>query len=32
MQPRRFCGGVLPIELTEEADETDAAHKDWSWS
>ena len=31
----RFCGGVLPIELTEEADETDEAAdtgKDWTWS
>lgn len=31
----RFCGGTLPIELTEEADEADEAAdagKDWSWS
>jgi len=30
----RFCGGTLPIELTEEADETDevGAAKEWSWS
>ena len=29
----RFCGGVLPIELTEEADESDEVPaKEWSWS
>ncbi len=31
----RFCTATLPIELTEEADETDAAAnigKDWTWS
>jgi len=29
----RFCGGALPIELTEEADESDEAPgKEWSWS
>jgi hypothetical protein len=30
----RFCGGTLPIELTEVAEETDElgdAGKDWTW-
>jgi hypothetical protein len=31
----RFCTATLPIELTEEADESDeviAAEKEWTWS
>src|SRR5882724_8227535 len=31
----RFCAAKLPIELTEEADDTDevpAADKEWTWS
>ena len=28
----RFCGGTLPIELTEEVTESDPPAKDWTWS
>jgi hypothetical protein len=28
----RWCGGELPIELTEEADEEDEPAAGWSWS
>jgi hypothetical protein len=28
----RHCGSEIPIELTEEADETDEPTRDWSWS
>jgi hypothetical protein len=28
----RFCGGPLPIELTEEADDDEPPSKEWSWS
>jgi hypothetical protein len=28
----RYCRSDIPIELTEEADETDGPERDWSWS
>jgi hypothetical protein len=27
----RFCGGAMPIELTDEVTESDPPAKDWTW-